>query len=83
MANNFVWYAASKEVGVDGIRVNCVASGPIQTDMTDPNRTTQIIQTTALKRIGQPREVATVVLFLCSEGASLTTGTVVHVGGGR
>lgn len=93
--NNFVWYAASKgaiesltrglarEVGVDGIRVNCAAPGPIHTDMSDPVRTPQIIQTTALKRIGEPREVATVALFLCSEDASFTTGTVVLVGGGR
>ena len=42
----------------------------------------KIVEPTALKRLGQPGEVVTVVAFLCSEWASFVTGEVVHVNGG-
>ena len=91
----FVWYAASKggvnsftvglarEVGVDGIRVNVVSPGPIETEITKPETRAVTAQTTALKRAGQPEEVASVVLFVASDAASYVTGTEVLVGGGR
>ncbi|MDF2373607.1 MAG: SDR family oxidoreductase [Rhizobiaceae bacterium] len=90
-----VWYAASKgginamtiglsrELGQDGIRVNAVAPGPINTGITSPQQTKIFVESTSLKRMAEPQEVATVVMFLCSEGASFTTGAVVKVAGGR
>jgi NAD(P)-dependent dehydrogenase (short-subunit alcohol dehydrogenase family) len=94
-AARYVWYAASKggvssfmkglarEVGEEGIRANAVSPGPIRTGITSPDLEIAIAQTTALKRIGEPREVAAVILFLASEAASYMTGADVQVGGGR
>lgn len=91
----FVWYAASKgavnsftvglarEVGEEGIRVNCVSPGPINTGMTAIETLQKTVQTTAVKRVGEPHEVASVVLFLASDAASYITGTETVVAGGR
>ncbi len=91
----FVWYAASKgavnsftvglarEVGEEGIRVNCVSPGPINTGMTAIETLQKTAQTTALKRVGEPPEVASVILFLASSAASYITGTETLVAGGR
>jgi NAD(P)-dependent dehydrogenase (short-subunit alcohol dehydrogenase family) len=91
----FVWYAASKgavnsftvglarEVGEEGIRVNCVSPGPINTGMTAIETLQKTAQTTALKRVGEPHEVASVILFLASSAASYITGTETLVAGGR
>lgn len=90
-----VWYAASKgginamtiglsrELGLDGIRVNAVAPGPIDTGISSPEQQKIYVESTSLKRMADPHEVATVVMFLCSEGASFTTGAIVKVAGGR
>ncbi len=91
----FVWYAASKgavnsftvglarEVGEEGIRVNCVSPGPINTGMTAIETLQKTAQTTAVKRVGEPHEVASVILFLASDAASYVTGTETLVAGGR
>jgi NAD(P)-dependent dehydrogenase (short-subunit alcohol dehydrogenase family) len=75
----------------DHIRVNCVCPGPIVTPLlesiiassTDPERERQsIIEKTLMKRLGQPEEIANVILFLASEESSYMTGSVVTVDGG-
>lgn len=74
--------ALSKEVSRLGIRVNVVAPGLIETDMIQEAPVEVIKQLIPMARIGQPREVASVVRFLCSEDASYITGQVISVNGG-
>ncbi|GAA6019146.1 hypothetical protein JCM11491_002863 [Sporobolomyces phaffii] len=72
-------------VGKTGIRVNCVAPGPILTPLvTSTFSRENISQTdgTPIGRIGQPIEVATCCIFLASQDASYVTGQVLHCNGG-
>lgn len=98
-ANTWVWYAASKgaidsftiglarEVGPDGIRVNAVAPGLIDTDIHDPaggrERLTKLAPEVPLRRAGAPEEVAECILWLASDAASYVNGAILEVGGGR
>jgi NAD(P)-dependent dehydrogenase (short-subunit alcohol dehydrogenase family) len=98
-ANMWVHYAASKaavdtftrglarEVGPDGIRVNAVAPGLIDTEIHEPaggsDRYPPIVQDTPLGRIGAPEDVAEAILWLLSDAASFVTGAVLEVSGGR
>jgi 3-oxoacyl-[acyl-carrier protein] reductase len=75
----------AKEVGSRNITVNCVAPGFIETDMTQdlPEAQRQaMLDMTALKRLGQPEEIAGVVAFLASDAAAYITGEVIQVNGG-
>lgn len=77
--------ALAKELGPNGINVNAVAPGFIQTDMTK-NVTEEIRQeimdNSALGRLGTPEDVAGVVSFLASEKSNFITGQVISVDGG-
>jgi 3-oxoacyl-[acyl-carrier protein] reductase len=77
--------ALAKELGSRGVRVNCVAPGYIDTDLTaalpDAARSA-ILAATPLGRLGEPADVARVVAFLLSDDASYITGAVVPVDGG-
>jgi NAD(P)-dependent dehydrogenase (short-subunit alcohol dehydrogenase family) len=77
----------SKELGPEGIRVNAVAPGVIQTGIHaaagDPDRPTRIGAATPLGRPGRPEEVAAAIAWLLGPEASYTTGTVLRVAGGR
>jgi 3-oxoacyl-[acyl-carrier protein] reductase len=70
------------EVARLGVRVNVVAPGLIETDMTSGLPMENIKQMIPMARIGQPEEVAKVVRFLCSDDASYITGQVISVNGG-
>jgi NAD(P)-dependent dehydrogenase (short-subunit alcohol dehydrogenase family) len=90
-----VHYAASKgavvamthglalEVAREGIRVNSVSPGLIETDMNAPDRIARIVPSIPIGRQAQPDEVASVVLFMLSDAASYMLGTDVTVSGGR
>jgi NAD(P)-dependent dehydrogenase (short-subunit alcohol dehydrogenase family) len=98
-SGEWVHYAASKgavnsftiglarEVADEGIRVNAVAPGLIETDLHAdngaPDRLERFIPTIPMKRAGTAEEVAEGVGWLLSEGASYTTGSILEIGGGR
>lgn len=98
-ANEYVDYAASKaaidtftiglskELAEQGIRVNAVAPGAIYTDIHasggEPERVERIKAAIPMQRGGYPDEVAKAILWLLSEDASYTTGTILDVAGGR
>ncbi|MFJ1655645.1 SDR family NAD(P)-dependent oxidoreductase [Streptomyces sp. NPDC088337] len=95
----FVHYAATKaavdaftvglakELGPDGIRVNAVAPGMIDTQMHtamgDPDRVRRAAGNIPLGRAGRAEEIAAAVAWLMSPDASYTTGAVLRVSGGR
>lgn len=77
--------ALAKELGPSGIRVNCVAPGVIDTEMNrfiDADALRELEQFTPLGRMGRPEEVAAVIAFLASDGASFITGATIPVTGG-
>jgi 3-oxoacyl-[acyl-carrier protein] reductase len=77
-----VW---ARELGKDGIRVNAVAPGFIQTNMTAgmPEKVVNMMgEKVPLKRWGQPEDVANAYIFLASDEASYITGAVLNVDGG-
>ncbi|RDL44212.1 3-oxoacyl-ACP reductase [Marinomonas piezotolerans] len=75
----------SKELGQYGIRVNAVAPGvidtPLLTELSDEKRN-EIAQSTVLKRLGQPEDIAKVLAFLLSDQAGFMTGQTLAVNGG-
>ncbi|MEV0908482.1 SDR family NAD(P)-dependent oxidoreductase [Streptomyces hokutonensis] len=77
----------AKELGPDGIRVNAVAPGVVDTEiharMGDPDRAQRVSTSIPLRRPGQPEEIAAAIAWLMSPDASYTTGTVLRVSGGR
>ena len=78
--------AMAREFGADGIRVNSVTPGLIQTDITGGKLTdamrTDILKGIPLNRLGDARDVANIYLFLASDLSSYVTGAVIDVNGG-
>lgn len=77
--------ALSKEVGSRGVRVNCIAPGFIETDMTavlKPELQQAMIDSVPLKRAGKTEDVAGAALFLASDLSKYITGQVIGVDGG-
>lgn len=76
----------SREVGVDGITVNTIAPGRIDTqrlaEVYPDGPTEADLRVIPLRRIGHPEEIAEVVCFLASDRASYVTGTTIAVDGG-
>lgn len=80
-------YGLASEVATEGIRVNAVSCGLIETDIHaeagDAERLQRYATRMPMQRAGKPEEVANAILFLLSDAASYTTGTVLPVAGGR
>ncbi len=77
--------SAAKELAPKGIRVNAIAPGFIDTDMArsiPPETFEERVASIGMNRIGTPREVANVVLFLASDLSAYVTGQVIGVDGG-
>lgn len=78
--------AMAREFGPDGIRVNCVTPGLIETDITGdkltPNMKSDIIKGIPLGRLGAAADVANIYLFLASDLSAYVTGAVIDVNGG-
>lgn len=79
--------AAAREVAAAGVRVNAVAPGTVETDLTRGLATSADLATLAaervpLGRLGRPEEIAAAVAFLSSEAASYVTGHVLVADGG-
>lgn len=78
--------AMARELGPDGIRVNCVTPGLIQTDITGGKLTeemrSEILKGIPLNRLGDARDVAGAYLFLASDLSAYITGAVIDVNGG-
>lgn len=77
--------SAARELASRGITVNCIAPGFIDTDMTrqlSEEVRADLAKGIPLARLGLPKEIASAVLFLSSEGAAYMTGQTLHVDGG-
>ncbi|MBW4050238.1 MAG: SDR family oxidoreductase [Proteobacteria bacterium] len=77
----------AKELGADGVRVNAVRPGLIDTqihaDSGDPDRARKLASATPLGRAGKAEETAEAIVWLLSDAASYVTGSVLDVTGGR
>src|SRR5258708_29470055 len=76
------------EWGPDGVRVNCIAPGLIETDFAralyeNPERRARVEAETPLRRLGQPEDIAGTALLLASPAGAFITGTTIVVDGGR
>ena len=98
-AGEWVHYAASKgaidtmtvglarEVATEGVRVNSVRPGLVDTTIHasggQPDRLERLASAVPMGRVGQPSEIASVIAWLCSDEASYVTGALIDVSGGR
>jgi NAD(P)-dependent dehydrogenase (short-subunit alcohol dehydrogenase family) len=94
-AGECVWYAAAKgavdsmvvgvsrEVAKEGVRVNAITPGVIDTDIQPPGRIERVGPMLPMGRPGQPGEVAEAIMFLLSDAASYISGANLRVSGAR
>jgi len=94
-ANECVWYAAAKgavdalvigaarEVAKEGMRINAISPGLIDTEIQPPGRVERLSPMLPAGRPGQAEEVAEAILFLLSDEASYINGAILRVSGGR
>jgi len=94
-AGECVWYAAAKgaidslvigaarEVGKEGVRINAVSPGVIDTDIQPPGRVERVSPMLPMGRAGEADEVAEAILFLLSDAASYVNGANLRVSGAR
>jgi NAD(P)-dependent dehydrogenase (short-subunit alcohol dehydrogenase family) len=90
-----VAYAASKaalaaltrelafEFGALGVRANAIAPGEIDTSILSPGTDAFVDKEVPMKRLGDPREVAETIHFLCSDASSYINGAEIHINGGQ
>lgn len=77
----------SSELAPQGISVNCVAPGWVDTDMstpalTDPETSAKVLATIPMRRVARPMEIAGPILFLCTPYAGFISGEILNVNGG-
>ena len=94
-AGECVWYAAAKgaidslvigaarEVGKEGVRINAISPGVIDTDIQPPGRVERVSPLLPMGRAGEADEVAEAILFLLSDAASYINGANLRVSGAR
>jgi NAD(P)-dependent dehydrogenase (short-subunit alcohol dehydrogenase family) len=94
-ATECVWYAAAKaavdamvigasrEVAKEGMRINAISPGVIDTDIQPPGRIERVMPVIPMGRAGQADEVAEAILFLLSDAASYINGANLRVSGAR
>lgn len=94
-ATECIWYAASKgavdtmvigasrEVAKEGIRINAISPGMIDTDIQPPGRIDKFAPMIPMGRAGSAEEVADAILYLLSDAASYVNGANLRVSGGR
>jgi len=77
----------SKELAPEGVRVNVVRPGVVETDLHasggQPDRAQRIGRQVPLGRPGRPEEIAEAIVWLLGDAASYTTGALLDVAGGR
>jgi NAD(P)-dependent dehydrogenase (short-subunit alcohol dehydrogenase family) len=77
----------AKELAAEGVRVNAVRPGLIETEIHassgDPDRARKLGRSTPLGRAGKPEEVAEAIVWLLSDAASYVTGSILDIAGGR
>ncbi len=77
----------SKEIATEGVRVNCVRPGITRTDIHasggEPDRADLMGAMIPLGRAGEPEEIASLIVWLCSPAASYVTGAIIDASGGR
>lgn len=76
-------FGLAQELAGEGIRVNAVCPGVIDTEIQPPGRLERIGPNLPMKRAGRPEEVAEAIVWLLSDAASYVSGTVLDVTGGR
>jgi 3-oxoacyl-[acyl-carrier protein] reductase len=74
--------ALAVELASRAITVNCVAPGPIQTEMLADAPLEEMLKSVPMGRLGEPEEVASLVSYLMSDGAAYITRQVISVNGG-
>jgi len=72
----------ASDFGPQGVRVNSISPGEIETSILSPG-TEKIIPNIPLRRLGQPEEVAKAIYFLCTETSSYISGAELHINGGQ
>ena len=70
------------DFGPDGIRVNAIAPGEIDTSILSPG-TADMISDIPMRRLGKPEEVAKTIYYLCTEMSDYVTGAEIHINGGQ
>jgi 3-oxoacyl-[acyl-carrier protein] reductase len=75
--------ALAREFGPQGIRVNCVAPGQMNTTRAAGRSARGGDELIPLRRKGEPEEIATVVRFLCGPGAGFVSGQTIQINGGQ
>ena len=77
--------ALAKEVGLSGVRVNCICPGVVMTDMMksfDEQTINELKEEAPLNTLGTPKDIADAAVFLCSDKAKFITGQILGVNGG-
>ncbi len=71
------------EFGKRGVRANAIAPGEIETSILSPGTEALVAAEVPMGRLGEPREVAETIYFLCTEQSSYINGAEIHINGGQ